>query len=283
MTSLLIIAHEEHDKLALHLPTLLSQQGTEFEVVVVDMNSEDDTTDLLKSLKEKHKHLHYFSMPASARDISRERLALHLGMRSASATNVILLDVSTQVPDENWLAAIENRWRPDCDIMLIPTIRARKKGLADFFYAGHEAWRNTMHYRQALQGRMFRAGTMAIGVSRNLFLKHTPTARQLALKTGTMDIFVSHNANRRNTIVLTEPTLFPTIDTNGNSRFWAQKRLFDVETRRHLGKRVRRHFAYILHCIGTIHRGSLVYSIMDLWDELRWCFTRKKTFVKNHY
>ena len=283
MTSLLIIAHEEHDKLALHLPTLLSQQGTEFEVVVVDMNSEDDTIDLLKSLKEKHPHLHYFSMPSSTRDISRERLALHLGMRSASATNVIIMDASAQVPDENWLAAVECSWHPGCDIMLIPTRRVRRKGLADYLYAGHEAWHNTMHYRQACKGKMFRAGTMATGVNKNLFLKHTPTIQQLALKTGTIDIFVSHNAHRHNTIVLTDPTLFPTIDANNDAHFWAQKRLFDVETRHHLGKRFRRHFTYILHCLCTMHRGSLVYSALDLWDKVRWCFTHKKTFIKKHY
>ena len=43
MISLLIIAHEEQEKLSVHLPALLSQEGAEYEVVVVDMNSEDDT------------------------------------------------------------------------------------------------------------------------------------------------------------------------------------------------------------------------------------------------
>jgi GT2 family glycosyltransferase len=47
MISLLIIAHEEHEKLSLHLPALLSQEGAVYEVVVVDMNSEDDTLVLL--------------------------------------------------------------------------------------------------------------------------------------------------------------------------------------------------------------------------------------------
>jgi hypothetical protein len=39
MISLLIIAHEEHEILSLHLPALLSQEGAVYEVVVVDMNS----------------------------------------------------------------------------------------------------------------------------------------------------------------------------------------------------------------------------------------------------
>lgn len=70
MTSLLIIAHEAHDTLSLHLPALLQQQGTDYEVVVVDMNSEDNTIELLNSLEEQYPLLKHLSLPLTARNIS---------------------------------------------------------------------------------------------------------------------------------------------------------------------------------------------------------------------
>ena len=98
MTSIIIIAHEQSEALSANLPALLSQQGTEFEVVVVDMNSEDDTIDRLKAMAECHPQLHYLSLPTSARDISRERLALHLGMRAAIYPNVLVMNATSVVP-----------------------------------------------------------------------------------------------------------------------------------------------------------------------------------------
>lgn len=283
MISLLIIAHEQQDKLARHLPTLLAMQGTEFEVVVVDMNSEDGTIDLLESMEELHPNFHHLSLPTSARDISRERLALHLGMRATNSSKVLVIPPGIEVPNENWLAEIESRWRPDCRIMLIPTKRMRSKGIGDYFTAGHEAWRNAMDYRLATGHSVFRAGTFILGLDKEIFLTYNSPAHHLALKTGTLDIFVSHASTLYNTIVIGEDELFPTDDSINNSRAWKQRRLFDVETRRHLTCKFKRHFTYLIHFLCTLHKGSVPYAIMDLYDYMRWCFTSKKTFIKKHY
>ena len=283
MISLLIIAHEEHEKLSLHLPALLSQEGAVYEVVVVDMNSEDDTLVLLKSLEEHYPHLQHLSLPVSARDISRERLALHLGMRAAKFSHVLVLNAGIEAPSPHWLADIENRWRTDCDIMLIPTQRTRSKRLGDYFTAGHEAWRNKLHQRQALRKNIFRAGTAIVGLNKEIFLTHNSPAQHLALKTGTLDIFISHVANRYNTILLDEKELFPIKDNDNNLYLWRQRRLFDVETRKHLSRKLIRHLTYMEHCLSTIHKGAIPYSILDIYDYLRWMFTRKNTFIKKHY
>ncbi len=283
MISLLIIAHEEHEKLSLHLPALLSQEGAVYEVVVVDMNSEDDTLVLLKSLEEHYPHLQHLSLPVSARDISRERLALHLGMRAAKFSHVLVLNAGIEAPSPHWLADIENRWRTDCDIMLIPTQRTRSKRLGDYFTAGHEAWRNKLYQRQALRKNIFRAGTAIVGLNKEIFLTHNSPAQHLALKTGTLDIFVSHVANRYNTILLDEKELFPIKDNDNNLYLWRQRRLFDVETRKHLSRKLIRRLTYMEHCLSTIHKGAIPYSILDIYDYLRWMFTRKNTFIKKHY
>lgn len=283
MTSLLIIAHEAHDTLSLHLPALLQQQGTDYEVVVVDMNSEDNTIELLNSLEELYPLLKHLSLPLTARDISRERLALHLGMRASNYNRVIVIKAGSILPSPDWLSAIESRWRADCEIMLIPIKRVRARRLGDYFTAGHEAWRNRLYHKQALNHRLFRSGSAIVGVDKTVFLTDNPPARHLALSYGTMDIFVAHSSNRYNTIVLDEPSLIPTEDAISSPIFWQQSRLFDVETRQHLPKRFMRHITYLFHCLCTIHKGSIPYCLMDIKDHLRWRFTSKKTFMKRHY
>lgn len=283
MISLLIISHEEQEKLACHLPTLLSQEGAEYEVVVVDMNSEDDTLELLTSLEEKHPHLRHLSLPTSARDISRERLALHLGLRATDSSQVIILNASIEAPSAHWVADIASRWRTDCDIMLIPTKRVRSKGMKDYFTSGHESWHAALYNKQALAYRLFRASTTIVGVNKDVFLTYNSPAKHLALKTGTLDIFVSHAATLYNTIRIAEEELFPHEESMANYHQWKQRRLFDMETRRHLAKPLKRRLTYLSHCFSTIHKGAIPYCFMDMMDYLRWCFTSKKTFIKKHY
>lgn len=283
MTTLLIIAHEQCEQLSRHLPTLLSMQGTEYEVVVVDMNSEDGTTDMLTALQEEHQHLHHLSLPVTARDISRERLALHLGMRAATSSRVLVMRPGMEIPGPDWLSSILCRWRPDCHILLIPTKRARTGGMADYFTAGHEAWRNALDRRMAKGHAHYRAGNCVVGLEKEIFLSHSAPAHHLALQTGTLDIFISHESTNYNTILLEEETLFPTEDAVESMLFWKQRKLFDVETRHHLANPALRDFVYLWHVLCTIHRGALPYTLVDFSYYLRWCFTRKKTFIKKHY
>ena len=283
MITLLIISHEQEEKLSLHLPTMLSQQGVEYEVVVVDMNSEDNTLCLLKSLEETHHQLRHLSLPSSARDISRERLALHLGMRAALASRVILLSADTNLLSNTWLADIESRWRTDCDIMLIPNLRERSKGFLDYFCTGHETWHKALLIRQITKHQLYRVGSLVIGLTKEHFLTHIVPAHQLALKTGTIDIFVAHHATPYNTVIIKDTELFPQQDACTDSHHWRLNRLFDIETRHHLTHTTKRKGVYCLHILCTIHRGSLIYMLIDIWDHLRWRFTSKKTFLKKHY
>lgn len=283
MISVIILAHNVREKLAAHLPLLLSQEDVDYEVIVVDMYSEDDTTDLLTNMAEAHACLSHLSLPANAKDISYERLALHLGMRAAISSRILLLDADTKVPSEHWLADVMQEWTPHYDIILIPTVRSRVKHRKDYFTAGHEVWRNRLYLKQAADHGLYRVGNAITGMNKDIFLHSNASARDLALKTGTMDIFVAHTANRGNTMVITDPLLFPCRDACSGSNFWLQQRLFDTETSRHLPQRLLRGITYMWHCLCTIHCGSIPYSLMDLYDKARWCCTGKQTFIKKHY
>lgn len=283
MLTVLIIAHEEEEKLSRNLPILLSQQGTEYEVVVVDMNSEDNTIEMLKSLETTNKHLRHILLPQSAKDISRERLAVHLGLRTANTTRVLITRAGIEIDNQKWLYEIEKRWRTDSDIILIPTKRKRDKSFNNFFSLKHETWRKKMDFKHANKYNLFRATSNILGLNKDRFLKHNSPFEHLALKTGTLDIFISHVATQYNTTLIREEELFPLEEQFNTPHQWAQMRLFDVETRKHLPEQFKRRLAYLWYCLCSIHRGSIIYSMIDAYDYLRWKLTRRKTFIKKRY
>lgn len=283
MISLLIITHEEGEMLSRHLPALLSQQDAMYEVVIVDMNSKDNTIELLTALEEQYTHLRHLSLPYSARDISHERLALHLGLRATISSRVLILHAATELPSPHWVADIKAMWNKDSDILLVPVCRKRRNGWGDYFTAGHEAWRTALYHWQALRFHLYRADSAIVGLDKDIFLKQSYAAHILALKTGALDIFVAQAAKRHNIVHIAEKDVFPKEDAFHTSRFWSQKRLFDIETRRHLPGRTKRLLTYLLHCLRTPHRGAIPYCIMDMIDYIRWCLSDKKVFIKKHY
>lgn len=104
--AIIIVAQEEADKLRKHLPVFLEQKyPVEYQVIVVDIHSTDDTLKLLEHLEEQYLHLAHSSIPASARDISKQRLAMTLGLKTACTEWVIFTQADCCPESDEWLAS----------------------------------------------------------------------------------------------------------------------------------------------------------------------------------
>ncbi len=74
-----MIVYDQARELAENLPAFLQQEYEPgYEVIVVDESSTDDTSDVLKLLKNDHPHLYSTFIPRPNRLISRRKLAFHI-------------------------------------------------------------------------------------------------------------------------------------------------------------------------------------------------------------
>ena len=104
--TVVITAHDQAGALRSHLPQVLGQDYPSFEVIVVDMASADDTSDVLESLEFQHTNLRHTYTPSSARDISIEYLALTLGIRGARGEWVVFTTADAEPASPHWLMAV---------------------------------------------------------------------------------------------------------------------------------------------------------------------------------
>lgn len=96
--------YDEARNLEQNLPLFLEQDYEPgYEVIVVDESSTDDTSDVLKLLKTKHPHLYTTFLPKPNRLVTRQRLALTLGVKAAKHSWVVFADIHTPPPSDQWL------------------------------------------------------------------------------------------------------------------------------------------------------------------------------------
>ena len=102
--SVIMTVYDEARKLEENLPLFLEQDyETGYEVIVVDESSTDDTVDVLKLQKAKYPHLYTTFLPKPNRLVTRQRLALTLGVKAAKNEWIIFTDIQTPPPSDQWL------------------------------------------------------------------------------------------------------------------------------------------------------------------------------------
>lgn len=104
--SIVLAVQDQVEALQSELPGLLTQQYDDFEVIVVDESSTDDTVDELKRLKDEYGHLYRTFVPKYHFQRDLRRLAFTIGIKAAKKEWVIFTDINTLPPSPTWLAEL---------------------------------------------------------------------------------------------------------------------------------------------------------------------------------
>lgn len=106
--SIVMTVHDQAEALEQNLPAFLTlpYEG-QYEVIVVDNMSTDDTPDVLKRLKAEYPKLYSTFLPNSVVvNPSRQRLALSVGAKAAHHDHIILADIRRTPINVDWVAGL---------------------------------------------------------------------------------------------------------------------------------------------------------------------------------
>lgn len=228
--TIVVTAQNQAEELKKHLPTLLLQDyPAEFEVVVVDMASSDETIALLERMEMDFPMLRHTFTPVTARDISLERLALTLGIRSASYPWTILLHAGCRPVGPYWLRRLGEAMckTNDTYIVLAPVCPDLSEKSNEYT----TLWKEFLWLSYAAKHGAYRTGETNVAYKQELFMQHQGFASHTLLAGGAIDIMVNRYSNSRNTAVTIRPESLmlytpPKKESDASLMF--------METRRHL-------------------------------------------------
>ena len=209
--SIIVAARSEAHNLVEFLPYLFEQNYPEFEVVVVNDRSWDDTKEILKAFQLKYSNLHVVNIEETNHKSNGKKMAVTLGIKGAKYEHLALTDADCKPVSQNWLMSIGMKFQnSDTKIVLGYSPFKKEKGFLNSLIRFDGFW-------VALQYLSFaKAGKPYMGVGRNLaytkndFFKIGGFKKHYNLKSGDDDLFVNEIANNRNTaVVLNEDSHVP--------------------------------------------------------------------------
>ena len=282
--SVVVCAHNEAENLQNYLQILLSQDYPDYEVIVVDDESEDSTLILLEQYAREYPNFYHTFVPKGARVISSKKLALTIGIKAAHYDYILLTDADCRPESRNWIREMMMGYDSSSTEMVL--------GFSPYFemdtlLSGLISY-DTLFIGLQYMG-MARAGHPYMGVGRNLsyrrstFFNNHGFQGLLDVRAGDDDLFVNkvisnyrkHNRRKSNVNVVCNPDALTWSAPKPTWKQWMKQkqRHLSVSNKYTLTNKIRltfepftRGMIYVLLLV-TLLYGShmLVAAVIAMW------------------
>ncbi len=202
--SVIICARNESENLKNHIPQIIKQKYPNFEVIVVNDSSSDDSDMILAQLKTQYPNLYYTTIPIDKKFVHTKKLAVNIGIKAAKNNLLLFTDADCMPASENWITEMVKGYNPDTtEIVLGYSPYQKEKGLLNLLIRYDAFWNGVQYLSMAANGHPFMGVGRNLLYTKNLFLKNNGFSKHIYLYSGDDDLFVNETANKQNTSIVT--------------------------------------------------------------------------------
>jgi glycosyltransferase involved in cell wall biosynthesis len=203
--SVIICAKNEYQNLLKNLPAVLEQDYPDYEVIVVNDASDDDSIELLNSFTRKYKHLRIFDLERNLNFFSGKKFPLSLGIKSAKNEIILLTDADCKPSSPNWIRTMVANYTDKTEIVLGYGTYRKTVGFLNQLIR-YDAFLVAMQYMSfALAGKPYMGVGRNLSYKRELFYKAGGFTSHYKLKSGDDDLFINRAASKGNTRIEISP------------------------------------------------------------------------------
>ena len=196
--SIIVCARNEENDLVEFLPFIFNQDYPEFEVVVVNDCSYDNTADILKEFAKKHSNLKIVTVNENKNHQPSRKVALMLGIKGATHEHLLLTHANSKPNSKDWLRNMMQHFTPETEIVLGYGAFEKQKGFLNKIIR-FDNFMNALQFLSfALTGKTYMGTGKNLAYKKSLFFKMKGFATHYHIEPGDDDLFVNQAATKHN-------------------------------------------------------------------------------------
>jgi glycosyltransferase involved in cell wall biosynthesis len=241
--SVIICARNESDNLRVNLPLVLNQFYPDFQVVVVDDGSEDNTQEILGALQQQYKNLYFTHIEHTHPYPHSKKLAQTVGIKAATHEQLLFIDADCKPVSPNWIRQMQRNFLFKTDIILGYGGYETHKGLLNRIIRTDTVHIAMQYLSYAIKGKAYMGVGRNLGYRRTLFFDHKGFSSHLHLQSGDDDLFVNEVSRPDNTAIEIHPDSFTRSEPESTLKHWLRQKRRHLTTGYHYKKRDRNRIA----------------------------------------
>ena len=200
--SVIVCAKNEAENLKRFIPSLLNQEYPNFEVVLINDNSSDDTLKIMNHFASIHNQIKVVDVKPDEVFLSKKKQALTLGIKASEYDHLLFTDADCEAISPQWIAQMAAHFNEKTKIVL---------GYGGYFKIKNSFINKLIRYETLLTAIQYfsysKIGLPYMGVGRNLayqkalFFKANGFSKHLDVSSGDDDLFINQVASHNNTAI----------------------------------------------------------------------------------
>ncbi len=199
--SVIVCAKNEAENIAEFLPKILEQNYSDFEVVLVDDQSKDNTEYVLKDLKRKYYNLKMVKIEQHIKHRVGKKFALTLGIKAAKHEYLLLTDADCVPSSKDWLSKMVSNFSAEKLIVLGYGAYKKKKGLLNKMIRFDSVNVTLQYFSYALAGLPYMGVGRNLAYKKSVFFDNKGFASHIHIPSGDDDLFIQEVATKQNVAI----------------------------------------------------------------------------------
>ncbi len=267
--SVVVCARNEETNLEQLIPLLCTQDYHDYEVIIVDDRSDDETSLLVRKFQEQFGHLRLAKVDYLPSNLNGKKYALSIGIKAARKNWVLLTDADCYPESDRWIHSMSGGIANKKEFVLGFSMYTAGPGLLNLFIRYETIWTGIHYLGMALAGNPYMGVGRNLAYVRRLFLEQKGFRGYGHVTGGDDDIFVNKHAKKETTAVI--------IGRNALTWSYPKKtwRSYYIQKMRHLsvGRHYRPATRMLLAVLSLSHIFGYIFMGILLFQPMGWVYS----------
>ncbi len=231
--SVIVCAKNEAENVAKFVPLLAEQEYPDFEIVLIDDASTDNTLELFEGFEKQYPNIKLVKVENNEAFWGNKKFALTLGIKAAKNEYLLFTDADCHPVSKNWIREMSSQFTIQKTIVLGYGAYDKLPGFLNKIIRFETLLTAVQYFSWAKAGRPF------MGVGRNLAYKKEEFFNvrgfmdHMKIRSGDDDLFINQAARAKNTTICYSPDSFTYSEPKKTFKDWFTQKRRHVSTAGH--------------------------------------------------
>ncbi|MEL1243776.1 glycosyltransferase [Flavobacterium sp. DGU11] len=229
--SVIVCAKNEAEKVRKFVPLLAEQDYPDFEIVLIDDASSDETLDIFEEFEKQYTNVRLVKVANNEAFWGNKKYALTLGIKAARKEYLLFTDADCYPASKNWITQMSSQFTLKKTIVLGYGAYEKVKGsFLNKIIRFDGMLTAAQYFSWAKAGRPYAGEGRNMGYKKDEFFKVNGYVDHMSIRTGEDSLFINQSATKNNTTICFTPESFTYSEPKHSFAAWRLQKRREVFT-----------------------------------------------------